>query len=135
MLLILVVKMRLTEKGIKYVLNYEKEQKRKPIDVSKNKNFVGFDIISIDPKKNDHRLIEVKATETEKGIPDAYANEFTRNLKFVATHLYVVKFKGNKSTLYIIPKKEIDKYEHKIFPHVRFNHKLKTEIEKFKVKI
>jgi hypothetical protein len=63
--------------GIKYVMHYERKHGRNPTDVSKNKSFTGFDIISIDKDDSNHRTIEVKAT-AKGGIPDAFETEFTR---------------------------------------------------------
>jgi len=102
----------LDRKGIVCVLDHEKRMGREPVDVSQKRNFVGFDIVSVDRHGTDHRTIEVKST-TGEGIPDAFETEFTRGLRFVATRLYVVAFKKDEVTaesLHIIPKEEIDKY-------------------------
>jgi hypothetical protein len=119
--------------GIDYALDYERKMGREPLDVSQKRNFVGFDIISVDRDKKDHRTIEVKST-TGVGIPDAFETEFTRGLRFVATHLCVVAFKKDEETvenLHIIPKEEIDKYSdsHKMVQHIKFASTLKTRLK------
>lgn len=124
---------RLDEMGVSFVLDYEKKEGRSPTDVSKKRKFVGFDIMSVSPKEEDHRTIEVKTTKGI-GIPDAFGNEFTRELRFVATHLYVVciaKEGETVNSLHIIPKKEIDKYNknHKISQHIRFASQLTTRLK------
>ncbi|KXA99877.1 hypothetical protein AKJ41_04720 [candidate division MSBL1 archaeon SCGC-AAA259O05] len=78
---------RISRRGINYVIKYEKEKGREPIDVSKSDSHIGFDVISTGEKEA--RTIEVKATESETGIPDAFSTEFTRDMKFVASHLYI----------------------------------------------
>jgi len=123
----------LDRRGIDYVLDYERKMGREPLDVSQKRNFVGFDIISVDRDKKDHRTIEVKSTASV-GIPDAFETEFTRGLRFVATHLYVVAFKKDEVTvesLHIIPKEEIDKYSdsHKMVQHIKFASTLKTRLK------
>lgn len=126
----------LQQKGINVVLKYEKKEKRFPLDVHNDKNYAGMDVISIDIKKEQKpRLIEVKSSNGPKSIPDAFITEFTENLKFRPTHLYVVNFVNGKPKLAIIPKKEVDKYTHTVFPHVRFNNTLKTNIENYRVKL
>ena len=126
----------LQQKGIDVVIKYEKKQKRFPVDVHKNKEYAGMDIISIDVKMGQNpRLIEVKASNSASNIPDAYISEFTANLKLRATHLYVVNFVDGKPKLAIFPKKEVDKYKHKVFEHVRFNNTLKTNIKNYRVKL
>lgn len=124
------------QKGLNVVMEYEKKQDRYPIDVHSDLNYAGMDIISIDIKKKQNpRLIEVKASNRPRSIPDAFISEFTANLKLRATHLYVVNFIDSKPSLAIIPKKEVDKYKHTIFPHVRFNNTLKTNIKEYRVKL
>jgi hypothetical protein len=126
----------LQQKGIDVVMKYEKKQKRFPIDVHNDKNYAGMDLLSIDLKKEQKpRLIEVKASNRPSSIPDAYISEFTAKLKLRATHLYVVNFVNGKPILAIFPKKEVDKYKHTVFEHVRFSNTLKTNIEKFRVKL
>jgi hypothetical protein len=126
--------MKLQDKGIKTVMDYERKQKRKPVNVSTKNEFVGFDVISIS-HDGKHRTIEVKTTQREKSIPDGFENEFTRSLKLVATHLYVVYFdKANKSHLYIVPKKEVDKCKHREHRTIRFNSTLQNQIKKFEQK-
>jgi hypothetical protein len=122
----------LDRRGITYVLDYEKRTGREPLDVSQKRNFVGFDIISVDRHGKDHRTIEVKST-TGEGIPDAFETEFTRGLRFVATHLYVVTFKKDEQTvdsLHIVPKEEIDKLSdsHRMVQHIKFASALKTRL-------
>jgi len=124
----------LDRRGIAYVLEYEKKGGREPLDVSQKRNFVGFDVISVDRHGNDHRTIEVKST-TSEGIPDAFETEFTRGLRFVATHLYVVAFgKDAKDvvSLHVIPKEEIDKFSgrHRMVQHIKFASALKTKLRK-----
>jgi len=128
----------LDRKGIAYALDYEKRMGREPLDVSQKRNFVGFDIISVDRHGKDHRTIEVKST-TSEGIPDAFETEFTRELRFVATHLYVVMFRKDEKTvesLHIIPKEEIDKYSanHRMVQHIKFASALKTRLKNGKFK-
>jgi len=126
----------LQQKGIDVVIKYEKKQKRFPIDVHSDKNYAGMDILSIDLKKEQNpRLIEVKASNRPKSIPDAYISEFTAKLKLRATHLYVVNFVDGEPKLAIFSKKVVDKYEHKVFEHVRCNNKLSTNIENYRVKL
>lgn len=113
-------------------MDHENRTGREPLDVSQKKNFVGFDIISVDRHGKDHRTIEVKSTAGE-GIPDAFETEFTRGLRFVATHLYVVRFKKDEQTvdsLHIIPKEEIDKVSdsHRMVQHIKFASALKTRL-------
>jgi len=122
----------LDRKGITYVLEYEKRMSREPLDVSQKRNFVGFDIISVDRHGKDHRTIEVKST-TGEGIPDAFETEFTRGLRFVATHLYVVRFRKDEQTvdsLHIVSKEEIDKLSlsHRMVQHIKFASALKTRL-------
>lgn len=119
--------------GIEYALSFEKNQGREPVDVSRKRNFVGFDIISVDRQGSDHRTIEVKSTASE-GIPDAFETEFTRGRRFVATHLYVVTFAKDEKTvesLHVIPKEEIDKYSdsHMMVQHIKFASALKTRLK------
>jgi hypothetical protein len=126
----------LQQKGIDVVMKYERKQKRFPLDVHKDKNYVGMDIISVDIKKKQNpRLIEVKSSNDPKSIPDAFITEVTENLKLRATHLYVVNFVNGKPKLAIIPKNEVDKHKHSVFPHVRFSSSLKTHIDDFRVEL
>lgn len=120
--------MSLSEDGVSYALRYEERNGREPRDVSRGRKFPGIDIISFDGE-GDFRSIEVKATKGS-GIPDAFETEFTRQLKFVATHLYVVRFKrgGGFDSLHVVPKKVIDQYStpdkhgtaHRIVQHIKF---------------
>jgi len=132
------VNMNLARIGIEFVMEFEKKQGREPLDVSRQRRFVGFDVISVDKHGTDHRTIEVKTTE-HRGIPDAFENEFTRQLRFVATHLYVVYVKGETKRLHIIRKKEIDKFadKHISTQHIRFASALMTKMKKgeFEVKV
>ena len=129
--MVIVMARVLDRRGIAYVLEYEKKSGREPLDVSKKRNFVGFDIISVDRHGNDHRTIEVKST-TSEGIPDAFETEFTRGLRFVATHLYVVGFGKDVIGLHVIPKEEIDKFSdrHRMVQHIKFASALKTKLRK-----
>jgi len=130
--------MSLAQDGISCVKDYETRNGRNPVDVSKGRKFPGIDIISIDISKDDHRTIEVKATKGE-GIPDAFETEFTPGLKFVATHLYVVRFEedGKFDSLHIVPKDVIDEYStsdrygtaHRIVRHIKFASGLQTKIK------
>ncbi|KXB01875.1 hypothetical protein AKJ43_02940 [candidate division MSBL1 archaeon SCGC-AAA261D19] len=63
-------------------------------------------------------------------IPDAHENEFTGNLKLVATHLYFVDFTKEEPELHIIPKDEVDKHsrEHSVSKTVRFASSLSTRL-------
>ena len=102
--------MTMADEGISYVMQYEKRCGREPVDVSRGRKFPGLDVMSIDNIDGHHGSIEVKATNGG-GIPDAFETEFTRGLRFVATHLYVVNFKDRKpSSLHIVPKNVIDQY-------------------------
>lgn len=127
----------LSKNGVSFVLEWETKNGREPKDVSQNRNFIGFDIMSIDNNGKNHRTIEVKSTEVKAdksfGIPDAFETEFTRRLKFVATHLYVVVFEKKSDTvssLHVIPKEEIDKYskKHIIVQHIKFASELQTRL-------
>ncbi len=114
---------------------YEEDEGRRPLDVSQQRKYIGFDVMSVDPRPDgtDHRTIEVKSTRG-KGIPDAFDTEFTRGLKFVATHLYLVRFakRGNEPiSLRIVPKAEIDKFsdEHRLGYRITFAQRLQRKVE------
>jgi hypothetical protein len=121
----------LEQNGISKVIEYETKMKRNPQNVSRDREFGGFDILSeVDDGKP--LKIEVKST-FGKGIPDAYESEFTENLRFVATHLYVVCFEKETKkfkALHIISRKEVNKYQkkHKVVQRVRFASALQTKL-------
>lgn len=91
--------------------------------------------MSIDTDGEDHRTIEVKGTSKKRRIPDAFETEFTRKLKFVATHLYLVRFddEGKRGKIHILPKKEIDKYsdQHREVSHIKFSNELQNDIGEY----
>lgn len=125
-----------SKKAIFFVERYERKQGREVINVQHNQAFKGFDLISISKNKKDIRTIEVKGTIKEKGIPDCFETEFTRNKKLIATHMYVVSYINlEKPILYIIPA-SVFKPEHlKETLHYRISSNFKTKIlPKFKVK-
>jgi len=126
--------MSISDKAVKFVINYEVKQSRKAVEVSTNANFKGFDLISIG-KGNDIKTIEIKGT-TGKGIPDAFETEFTRNKRLIATHLYVVYFENDKpKKLYIIPNSVIKPEHLKEVIHYKFSSTFKTKImPEFEVK-
>jgi hypothetical protein len=121
----------LEQNGILHVIEYETKMKRNPRNVSRDRKFVGYDILS---KSSDGKALKIEVKSTfGKGIPDAYESEFSKDLRFVATHLYVVCF--DKKTedfkaLHIIPKKEVNKYQkkHKVVQRVRFASALQTKL-------
>lgn len=131
--------MALDSDGVLYVLEYEKHQGRRPLDVSRGRKFPGIDIISAGEDVEDLITIEVKATRSRE-IPDAYETEFTRGARFVATHLYVVRFTqdGRVDSLHVVPKSVIDEYStpdkhgsaHRTIQHVKFASGLKTRMRK-----
>lgn len=125
--------MSISKKAVKLVLEYEESEGRNPVDVSSGQH-IGYDILSVDSDGEDHRTIEVKGGSSG-GIPDAFETEFTRKLKFVATHLYFVLFgdEEKKGKIHIIPKKEIDKYsdQHREVSHIKFASGLQNSIDDF----
>jgi len=108
------------EKAVSLVMEYERKRGWNPRNVSRNRDFIGYDIISIGPE-NENRLIEVKETNNRYGIPDMTETEFTRKLTMIATHLYIVGNIDKEPLLYIIPRKDL-KPEHltmKVSYHVK----------------
>ena len=96
-------------KAIEFVLGYEKEQDRKPEDVSANRNHSGYDV------KSGNRMIEVKGVgeswqtynwqslhKTEVECLKRSPNDF---------YLYIVKFRDKESDevvgFYVIPGVEL----------------------------
>ena len=114
--------------GIAYAMQHEERNGRRPRDVSSDRTIKGVDIVSLD-SNGQQRLIEVKATE-QNGIPDAFETEFYTDLKFVGTHLYLVKFNPDRTfdSLHVMPKHVIDEYStteahgtiHRVVRHIKF---------------
>jgi hypothetical protein len=98
--------MSVAKKAVSLVLKYEITRGWNPKDVSGNRTFIGYDIVSLGPG-GETRLIEVKGTRNKHGIPDMTETEFTRNLTLIATHLYIVGNINSEPLLYIIPRKEL----------------------------
>lgn len=90
------------EKSIKYVLEYEKSQGRKPVDVSKK--HIGYDI------KSGKRFIEVKSRPKDKVQP--FIKLHNALLRTMGTglanyYLYIVYDMDNEPKLIIVPPKTI----------------------------
>ncbi len=98
--------MSVAKKAVSQVLKYEITRGWNPKDVSGNRTFIGYDIVSLGPE-GETRLIEVKGTRKKHGIPDMTETEFTRNLTMIATHLYIVGNINSEPLLYIIPRKDL----------------------------
>lgn len=79
--------------SIALVMQYEKEQGRSPIDVSKK--YVGYDI------KSDNRLIEVKKREIKYGFLYITHNEFATFQKNKNAYLYLVYYRDGQPKLRI----------------------------------
>ena len=119
----------IANKAVKFAIEYEKNKNRRVIDVQSNRDFNGFDIISISKDGKNVKTIEVKGTTKENGIPDCFETEFTRNKKLVATHMYVVYFFGNKTpVLYVIPASAFKQEYLKEILHYRINSTFKNKI-------
>lgn len=103
-------KLSTEQKAINFVMDFEKAEGRVPEDVSHERLFRGFDIISRKEGKP-QRLIEVKGSAKKGFVPDGYESEFGRSLKPVFSHLYLVGNINKKPILYIIPRAKI-KPEH-----------------------
>lgn len=112
--------MSTSRKAVELILKYERDRGFKPLDVSRNRTFIGYDIISRGPD-DEVRLIEVKGTSHEWGIPDMVDTEFTPRLTLLATHLYVVGNITKTPKLYIVPRKDLkpEYLEKKITYHVK----------------
>ena len=125
------------KKAVKFVLDYEKERGWKPIDVSRNRSIIGYDILSM--HGDELRTIEVKGTRKEYAIPDAAETEFTRNLTLIATHLYIVGNMDNqnaKRILYIIPRNDIKREHLAIKQTIHFRSALQKQLpKKYKVRV
>jgi len=104
---------RIEEKAVDFVLDFEKKRTGcDPIDVSRKRSIIGYDVLSMDKNSKIDRTIEVKGTRKGYAIPDAAETEFTRNLTLIATHLYVIGNLDNPNSnpiLYIIPRKDMKK--------------------------
>ena len=119
----------IANKAVKFAIEYEKNKNRRVIDVQSNRDFNGFDIISISKDGKNVKTIEVKGTTKENGIPDCFETEFTRNKKLVATHMYVVYFFGNKTpVLYVTPASAFKQEYLKEILHYRINSTFKNKI-------
>lgn len=117
-----------SRKAVRFVLRYEKKQDRTVEDVQSNKNYKGFDVLSISKNKKDIRHIEVKGT-TRGGIPDCFQTEFTEFKKLVATHMYVVNYENmQKPVLFIIPASAFKPEHLKTVLHYKISHSFKTKI-------
>ncbi len=131
----------LADQGVGYVIKFEKRRGREAVDVSHNRRFVGYDVISVEPQGSDHRTIEVKASKQPlPDIPDAFETQFTRTMRFVPTHLYVVMFGKDGRTvqsLHVIPKEEIDDHalEHRQVMGIKFASALKKKLREGKFRI
>lgn len=120
--------MNFAQRGINFVLRYEKTQGRDAFDVSRDRSQFGHDVASRDPNSDEERTIEVKATKsTRGGVPDAFQTEFSievGNVEFVADYLYVVRYNEDDSlhSLDVVPKDQIDQHrsDHKVVKHVKF---------------
>lgn len=93
------------------VINYERSKKRKIVDVSKNKHFVGVDLISMKKDESEARTIEVKGT-TRSGSINFSETELTSKKRLIASHLYIVLFpdeskKKSKGKIIEIKREEI----------------------------
>ncbi|MDP2709428.1 MAG: hypothetical protein Q8O93_05320 [bacterium] len=119
----------LSRTAVRFVADYEMKNDRQIIDVQSNKNFKGFDLISISKDSKDIKTIEIKGTTRDRGIPDAFETEFSRNKKLIATHLYVVYFEqDNPKKLYIVPNSAIQPEHLKETVHYKFSSTFKTKI-------
>lgn len=97
--------------AIKAVMNHERKNGRKVVDVSKNKNFRGIDLISMKKDESEVRTIEVKGT-TRIGVINFSETELLPNKTLVASHLYIVLFpnepkKKSKGRIIEIAKREL----------------------------
>jgi len=115
------------KRAIEIVKKYEKKCGRTIIDVQYNKNFKGFDLISISKNKKSIRTIEVKGTKDKYGIPDLYESEVTRNKKLIANYLYVVSFFSKKPKLYVIPSQVISPEDLRIATYFKVCSNFKTK--------
>jgi len=80
--------------SIALVMQYERNQGRKPIDVSKK--YVGYDI------KSDDRLIEVKKRDIKYGFLYVTKNEFLAFQKNKNAYLYLVYYRDGKPKIRIL---------------------------------
>jgi len=121
------------EKGVQLVIDYLTEKGFKCIDVQKDNNKKGYDIIA--QKDNKKSTIEVKTTQKDKGISDCYITEFNKKNKFIPDFLYVVRLEENfkLNRVEILTKDEVNEYEHKRIERIRVSSKLKTDLSKGKV--
>jgi Holliday junction resolvase-like predicted endonuclease len=124
---------RMGEKGVQLVIDYLTEKGFKCIDVQKDNNKKGYDIIA--QKDNKKSTIEVKTTQKDKGISDCYITEFNKKNKFIPDFLYVVRLEENfkLNRVEILTKDEVNEYEHKRIERIRVSSKLKTDLSKGKV--
>lgn len=122
------IKSSVENRAIEFVLEYEKSKSREPEDVSRGRLFHGFDIISRNNTGEIVRLIEVKGSTKKQSIPDAYETEFSRDLKLIATHLYLVGSIEKEPILYIIPREKIKKEHLKPKLGFRFSSTFQTKI-------
>jgi len=126
----------IAEKAVKLVLDYEKKRGWNPIDVSRNRSIIGYDVFST--HGNEIRTIEVKGTRKESAIPDATDTEFTRNLTLIATHLYIVgnlEKPNENPILYIIPRKDVKRKYLTIKRTIHFSSTFQKQLpQKYKVR-
>lgn len=118
------------EMGVKIVIDYLGSKGYTCTDVQKNSSESGCDIIA----KNKKRIyrVEVKTTQSDKGISDCHSTEFNNQNKFIADLLYVVRLDNNfnLNSIDILTKKQINTYKHSRVERIRFSSKLKTDLFK-----
>lgn len=127
----------LSRKAVRFVAKYERKLGNTVIDVQSDKNFKGFDLISISKNKKDIKTIEVKGTTHKNGIPDCFETEFSRTKKLIATHMYVVSYVNvSKPVLYAIPSSAFKQEHLKEVIHYKISSNFKTkELPKYLVNL
>lgn len=129
----------ITNRAVKFVMDYEIKHGREAIDVQHNRRFKGCDIISISQDRKDVKIIEVKGNASQFGIPDLAENEVTRSGQLTAHFLYLVRFNPTTKEvekLFIIPASEFSKDDFQEFKSFRVKSNFYTrsnQLEKFKV--
>jgi hypothetical protein len=120
-----------SDAAVRIVRSHLEDQGYECEDVSRNTEYLGFDILA---KKGSSTLkIEVKGSSKESGIPDCYWNEFDSQQRLIADYLYIVRLNrtSRSKRIEVLSKKEVDRYasEHIPLRRIRMAARLKTDLK------
>ncbi|MEE9236408.1 MAG: DUF3883 domain-containing protein [Thermoplasmata archaeon] len=124
-----------SRRAMKEVEQYEREPPRKRVPKDVSRDGMGYDFESLDPKTAETITIEVKGCGSNEGIPNANIRNFEGPpwkppWKLIADFLYVVQFRGREAVaLRIIPRDEVNSYDHKERRSVAFACPLRTRVK------